>query len=142
MLMLFKPWRTNLDLKQPNESWPSAFVSFLKDAPHEVREIIKNVQFLHDCKDSCDDYFKQWESRKRNHNSRLPAEIFQKNVECDHVVPIDGEDIQATILEHLQSIDAIKTLQSSARFDKLFSALTLSMPLGCLKGGLLMGLAL
>ncbi|KAJ7061433.1 hypothetical protein C8F01DRAFT_930631, partial [Mycena amicta] len=56
MLILFKPWRSAKDLKQPDESWLSAYEKFLNDCPVEFVRKMDNMQVLHECKDSRDDH--------------------------------------------------------------------------------------
>ncbi|KAJ3905608.1 hypothetical protein F5879DRAFT_763988, partial [Lentinula edodes] len=57
MLMLFKPWRTGLDLRTPFQSWEDAFDVFLHSCPDTVKAILENMQILHECRDSRDDHF-------------------------------------------------------------------------------------
>ncbi|KAJ7158209.1 hypothetical protein C8R43DRAFT_816481, partial [Mycena crocata] len=54
MLILFKPWRTIADLKQPEQSWTQAFdtVDF---SPYSCR-IMKNMHVENECKDARDKY--------------------------------------------------------------------------------------
>ena len=56
MLIFFKPWRQAPDLKGADETWSSAFQIFLNSdlVLYEHVEIMDNIQFLHDCRDSCD----------------------------------------------------------------------------------------
>ena len=52
MLALLKPWRMIADLKQDNESFREAFDNFVADTPAETCQIIRNVEFFHECSDS------------------------------------------------------------------------------------------
>ena len=52
MLLLFKPWRTESDLRGDAEDWPEAFSRFLGSCTPETRQILDNIQLLHECKDS------------------------------------------------------------------------------------------
>lgn len=56
MLILFKPWTTPADLKPANLSWADAFDQFTQseDILYEHMEIVNNLQFLHECRDSRD----------------------------------------------------------------------------------------
>jgi hypothetical protein len=49
MLALFKPWRTMADLKQENRSFREAFDIFVANTLAETCQIIRNVQFFHEC---------------------------------------------------------------------------------------------
>ena len=50
MLMLLKPWRyLEVDLKEVNETWHEAFDKFINSAPDDVRNIVSNIQYFHQC---------------------------------------------------------------------------------------------
>lgn len=52
MLMLLKPWRDiHFDLKEPSETWSSAFDKFLTLSPNSERLkfILSGIQYFHDC---------------------------------------------------------------------------------------------
>ncbi|KAF8220330.1 hypothetical protein L208DRAFT_1334416, partial [Tricholoma matsutake] len=57
LIILFKPWRTAFDLHQPNESCSTAFENYRSSTccPNEFKELMDNMQLLHECKDKCDD---------------------------------------------------------------------------------------
>ncbi|KAJ3757481.1 hypothetical protein EV360DRAFT_95197 [Lentinula raphanica] len=57
MLVLYKPWRSGADLKQPNESWHEAFSSY--DFSESARMYIKNMNLRYECLDSRDDFRSQ-----------------------------------------------------------------------------------
>ncbi|KAJ3836598.1 hypothetical protein F5878DRAFT_504973, partial [Lentinula raphanica] len=59
MLILFKPWRSYKDLREPLQSWSDAFNIFLQTCSGPVIECMNNMQLLHECKDSRDDHFQQ-----------------------------------------------------------------------------------
>ncbi|KAG6369149.1 hypothetical protein JVT61DRAFT_1408 [Boletus reticuloceps] len=53
MLMLLKPWQDiATDLKQPAQTWESAFEMFLSTASHEIRHILSGIQYFHECESS------------------------------------------------------------------------------------------
>ena len=60
MLLLFKPWREVSDLRAAGESWEIAFEAFLESSECvlEIREIMNNMQLMHECKDSRDSHMK------------------------------------------------------------------------------------
>ncbi|THU91932.1 hypothetical protein K435DRAFT_673072, partial [Dendrothele bispora CBS 962.96] len=56
MLILFKPWVTVSDLKSDEQSWEEAYQDFLESScSPRIRQIIDNMQLLHECRDSRDD---------------------------------------------------------------------------------------
>ncbi|KAG2127794.1 hypothetical protein BD769DRAFT_1294014, partial [Suillus cothurnatus] len=57
MLILFKPWISVDDLRSEFESWSDAFENFIKRCGPNKLFIMKNMQILHECKDSRDDHF-------------------------------------------------------------------------------------
>ncbi|KAF9779660.1 hypothetical protein BJ322DRAFT_1013146, partial [Thelephora terrestris] len=52
MLILFKPWRTEADLRGGMNDWAQAFDEFVKSCSPEIRKMLDNMQLLHECKDS------------------------------------------------------------------------------------------
>ncbi|KAJ3850144.1 hypothetical protein EV368DRAFT_45910, partial [Lentinula lateritia] len=57
MLMFFKPWRTGLDLRETEQSWEDAFNVFIESCSDRMKDIMENMQLLHECRDSRDDHF-------------------------------------------------------------------------------------
>ncbi|KIK33913.1 hypothetical protein CY34DRAFT_64754, partial [Suillus luteus UH-Slu-Lm8-n1] len=57
MLILFKAWTTPGDLRGTFESWAAAFEDFLIHCSADTIWIMKNMQILHECRDSRDDHF-------------------------------------------------------------------------------------
>ncbi|KAF8240572.1 hypothetical protein L208DRAFT_1110414, partial [Tricholoma matsutake] len=58
MLILFKPWRFAFDLRTPQDSWETAFDNFRASTlcSDEVKQMMDNMQLLHECKDSHDNH--------------------------------------------------------------------------------------
>ncbi|KAH9956046.1 hypothetical protein BGW80DRAFT_1144634, partial [Lactifluus volemus] len=53
VLMLLKPWRNvGTDLKGENDSWSSAYQTFVSDTSAHVRSIISGLQYYHECEAS------------------------------------------------------------------------------------------
>ncbi|EMD31208.1 hypothetical protein CERSUDRAFT_78293 [Gelatoporia subvermispora B] len=51
MLVLLKPWRNlETDLKAVDESWSTAFETFLAGAPKRIRDIPPGIQYFHECR--------------------------------------------------------------------------------------------
>ncbi|KAJ4473214.1 hypothetical protein C8R41DRAFT_711055, partial [Lentinula lateritia] len=55
MLMFFKPWRTGTDLRNEGQGWEEAFEMFLVSCLVRIKEVMENMQILHECRDSRDD---------------------------------------------------------------------------------------
>ncbi|KZO89469.1 hypothetical protein CALVIDRAFT_479108, partial [Calocera viscosa TUFC12733] len=55
MLVLFKPWRVAADLRGHAVTWEGAFRQFMVGCPPRYRDIMDNMQLMHECKDSRDD---------------------------------------------------------------------------------------
>lgn len=51
MLALLKPWRSILDLKKEDETFPNVYELFLESASEDVLRIISNIQYFHECSD-------------------------------------------------------------------------------------------
>ena len=54
MLCLFKPWRTGMELKKPDQSWDSAFRAF-HFTKHQ-RKLMENFNLRYECLDARDDF--------------------------------------------------------------------------------------
>ncbi|KAE8241859.1 hypothetical protein A4X13_0g7228 [Tilletia indica] len=66
MLMLFKPWemKDSISFKEDNETWTSAFQTFVSLAPQHITSIMDNMQQLHECHDARDDHSAQRKVRE------------------------------------------------------------------------------
>ncbi|KAG1807034.1 uncharacterized protein BJ212DRAFT_1485890 [Suillus subaureus] len=56
MLALLKPWQDVWTLKKTEETFESAFASFISDAPQMVQTIVANIQYFHECADQAKRY--------------------------------------------------------------------------------------
>ncbi|KAJ7860204.1 hypothetical protein B0H14DRAFT_2576705 [Mycena olivaceomarginata] len=54
MLIFFKPWRRVQDLREPNESWTTAFEN--TNFSENALQVMENMQVEHECKDARDAY--------------------------------------------------------------------------------------
>ena len=63
MLIFFKPWQDVTDLQVHRQSWTDAFSIFMENCPSDFKDIVDNMQVLHECKDNHDDHFKNQQSR-------------------------------------------------------------------------------
>ena len=96
MLVLFKPWATPRQLREPNRSWSQEYSLFVEHCDARVRHMIDNMQVLHECRDARDDHFA---SRAKHTRSARPQENDQ--TESNHL----GEEMTDNLLhEHLMSI--------------------------------------
>ena len=49
ILALLKPWRNlGTDLKQPDQTWETAFEDFLEEASWKERRVISDLQYFHE----------------------------------------------------------------------------------------------
>ncbi|KAJ4464311.1 hypothetical protein C8J55DRAFT_378257, partial [Lentinula edodes] len=55
MLIFFKPWRSAADLRGSYISWSNAFAAFSLTCSDRVKQMMNNMQIMHECKDSRDD---------------------------------------------------------------------------------------
>jgi len=51
ILAVFKPWRTLIDLKHDDESFPQAFHNFLATTSTPVKRVIENIHYFYECSD-------------------------------------------------------------------------------------------
>ncbi|KAI0283174.1 hypothetical protein BC826DRAFT_883168, partial [Russula brevipes] len=54
MLTIFKPWRSGVDLKRPDQDWDCAFSTHRFSSRH--REILDNMNIRYECLDAKDDF--------------------------------------------------------------------------------------
>ena len=107
MLILFKPWRGSSDLREPGDSWLEAFEAFGETMAMGHKQIVDNMQVLHECRDSRDDHM-QTRSRLRE---RGRARDFDGGQEAGN----DIEDVDMTeVLEHLSEIDQMSSRKTEA----------------------------
>jgi hypothetical protein len=52
MLALLKPWHTMDDLKTLEQTFQDEFSKFMTTADEQVKDIIQNIQYQHECSDS------------------------------------------------------------------------------------------
>jgi len=107
MLILFKPWRDLSDLRGNYESWEANLGDFslLMDEAH--KQIMRNMQVLHECRDSRNDHM-QTRMRTRYSNARRYAD-------GDAAPGNDIEEIDMSdVLEHLDEIDRMSSRKIDA----------------------------
>ncbi|KAG1792595.1 uncharacterized protein HD556DRAFT_1238944, partial [Suillus plorans] len=57
MLILFRPWRVSKDLRSQGQNWEEAFAEFRATIDSRSLQVMNDMQILHECRDSRDDYF-------------------------------------------------------------------------------------
>ena len=82
MLIFFKPWTSPTDLKTRGLSWSDCYDEFVQseDILYEHFQIMKNLQFLHECRDSRDR-----ESVRRRLSKELQGLTSIEATDIDHV---------------------------------------------------------
>lgn len=121
MLILFKPWTVVNDLREPFIMWSDAFEAFIKDCSDNTLFIMKNMQILHECKDSRDDHFANRRQRSSNRSNRVCGEVLERTTITDD--NIDYELNEDDIFRHMTSIDQISLTKRSQQRDIILSCL-------------------
>jgi len=119
MLILFKPWRDGQRVRNQGQTWEDAFGQFLSESDDRIKNIMDNMQLLHECKDSRDDHFSQRQSRHRS--NRVPSEISNctGNEMCE-----GGDDFDDNlVLDHLHMIDACHSIQFQRSTENIITCL-------------------
>lgn len=107
MLILFKPWRSPADLRAGDNCWSVSFEEFLGTMSVEHRNVIENMQVLHECRDSRDDHM-QTRSRQREKGR---ARVF----DGDRTAGNEMEDFDMSeVLEHLAEIQRMSSNKTEA----------------------------
>lgn len=99
MLVLFKPWTNLKDLKEEYSSWDEAFESFIVDCPQELKDIMDNMQLMHECKDSRDDHFAE---RLKKRQAQRRTDSGGTGAYCDNLAT---DNVTEDILTHIQDVD-------------------------------------
>jgi hypothetical protein len=89
VLTLLKPWRSlATDLKEENESWSSAFDSFIATAPERVKSVITGLQYFHECQTKAQETSNSFEGEDFNeHVSVVDEEDLTREMEPDETDP-------------------------------------------------------
>ncbi|KAJ6622840.1 hypothetical protein B0H10DRAFT_1787667, partial [Mycena sp. CBHHK59/15] len=58
MLIIFRPWRTLVDLKCPGQTWTNTFESVKAEFTMEALETMRNMNIENECKEAKDSYEK------------------------------------------------------------------------------------
>ena len=92
MLILFKPWLTALDLKSPADSWHDAYSQFVtsNEVRYEHYLIMKNIQFLHECRDCRN---RDYDKRKSKMSLTYATDSTMDPVTADMSSALDENDL-------------------------------------------------
>lgn len=115
MLILFKPWRRALDLRNTGQSWSDAFDDFARSCSTDILAVMDNMQILHECKDSRDDHFSGRRIRPRHRSNRLP-----RHVEGGHDAEDgfgSGEEDEGLLMSHFEAMDNVRSVRLTTRRD-------------------------
>lgn len=111
MLILFKPWRTASDLRKDDKlTWQEAFSDYSAGCPDYIREIMDNMQILHECRDSRDDHFTGRRIRPKNRCNRVPQNMDNHEYDDDGIYA-EEEDERSIVLRHIEEVERIRLIQ-------------------------------
>jgi hypothetical protein len=102
MLILFKPWRGVVDLREEGESWESTFDAFVLTMDSAHRKVVDNMQILHECRDSRNDHMQTRTRERGRDNAGLG---FERGQAGDGAEEVDMSEV----LEHLEDIDRMSS---------------------------------
>ena len=119
MLLFFKPWRQIFDLKPLEQSWESAFNEFVNSegCTQKIAQMMRNMQMLHECKDSRDNHFAQRRAHisfpMRDGSSNWTVtddteEAFDDSEILDHLLEIDGCHSQRVLDQEQRILDVLE----------------------------------
>jgi hypothetical protein len=124
MLTLFCPWRDASHMKQPSESWESAFNRYQFSA--RQRQLIRNFNLRYECLDARDDFREQLRLKRAEVRSRVPhysggdSDTEEPN-DCVVIPPtgqIDKNVLGRSYMFNLKMMDSITaTLSKSGWLD-------------------------
>ena len=119
MLLLFKPWRTESDLHGDTEDWPEAFSRFLGSCTPEMRQILDNIQLLHECKDSSQSMRRKrnrMKDRERQATRNKDSEEADMNEIINHLDSIENYYSQKVAESQANVDDCLQELQAAGMF--------------------------
>ena len=99
MLILFKPWRNAANLRKQGETWETAFDNFKNSCSADIKNLMNNMQLLHECRENGHDHF---ERLKRHRQIPLDYKHCSTTSNNDDF----GQQDHEAILEHLESISS------------------------------------
>ena len=121
MLVLFKPWRKEADLRGSAASWPEAFNQFMESCDKETQGVMNNMQILHECKDSKNNHFRMRKNRvlpsERRSVHDLSPDQPNMNEILDHIDSVENYHSRATMESLGHVADCLSELESSGLFN-------------------------
>lgn len=123
MLIFFKPWRTEADLRGDSASWSEAFNEFLSmgSCTNETRKVMNNMQILHECKDSKKTHYRMRKNRvppNERTNERDPDQPSMDEI-MDHIDSVEDYNSRATMESIANIADCLTELESAGLFNFL-----------------------
>ena len=120
MLILFKPWRTEADLRGDAKDWSEAFSRFAETCTPEIRGILNNMQLLHECKDSSQSLRKKRnqtidKERRAAHNNNTESDMDEI---MDHIDSVENYYSRANAESHANVNDCLWELQAAGMFSQ------------------------
>lgn len=135
MLVLFKPWRTISDLKDPSETWELAFNTYNPKLSAEHRRIISNMQTSTECRDARDRHrgqrsqetrYEEWMDKNVNVGDGLDGCI-DASEDCildpqeqSAIMEVDRNPFQ-DLDEEVSNGDSTRAQQSEVSYDDILS---------------------
>ena len=120
MLILFKPWQKEADLRGDSTTWTEAFEEFQKSCTKETRKVMDNMQILHECKDSKDSHYRMRKNRAaQSQRSTRGQDQDQPNMDevLDHIESVESYHNHATMESISDITDCLAELESTNLFD-------------------------
>ena len=118
MLIIFKPWRTEADLRGDFMDWPEAFHTFLSSCTIEIREVMDNMQILHECKDSKNNHYHTRVNRVLPNERTTARDPDQPSMDeiMDHIDSVEDYYSRTTMQSLSVVVDCLSELESAGLF--------------------------
>lgn len=114
MLVLFKPWRNASDLRSNTEqTWPEVFENFVLSIPAYIKDVMDNMQILHECRDCRDDHFSGRRMRPRNRCNRVPRAMQRHDYDDEGMFAEEGDE-RGIVLGQIEELERIRSRQELA----------------------------
>lgn len=110
MLILFKPWRTATDLRAGYASWPAAYDAEFQHFHCGVKDVIANMQLLHECQDSRNNHMRNRDTITQAFRNRIHANREQTGNAHQYESDLNTLD-EDDLLEHLDMISDTRMQQ-------------------------------
>lgn len=139
ILTLFMPWRSVTDLRDNSQTWEEAYIAKQNLITGDMRQIIENIQLLHECKKNRDEHLLQiiQENDSGDIDPQLVVQHQTDNNDDDHADQIDEilnviahmddavneTDVPSTIInsENIYFNELLSSISNADRFPYLTS---------------------